>query len=435
MDVDGRFRLPRWSWSYVTFRYGDGATQALISLAVVLHYDLPLWALAVTTACMNLVGVPATFLWGAVMDRVRDRRAVVVVGFSLAAVAMAAMSLLPRFPLYVAAAMLYTGFGVATSPAASAMVLRGVPRARWALATSSLSRRTGFAFLAGMATAIAVGFLLPAPPFAAFFAGGASVTVAAAALAARTVPAEQPSLPHERDYDAGVAREGQRRFERPVFFPARFRDRPTLRGVRTGLRAGDRLWPLGYALTFAGSVAFFSSYPGVLAGRLGLAAGLVLLCQAPSHIVTPLTYPWAARHGARVGESRGILHGAGLRTVALPGLCLAVVFLGAPAVPLLLALHAVMGLSFALLQVNGPLILAERHPAGHGQGVGLWHAAVGTGTLVGSSAAFVLLRVFEAFWVSYLFAVTLTFAGALSLWLAHRDAPQAPRAEAVVASP
>src|SRR5688572_27337430 len=57
-----------WRWSYVAFRFGDGASHALIALAVVLHYDLPIWVLAVTTACMNLVGVPATFLWGTVID-------------------------------------------------------------------------------------------------------------------------------------------------------------------------------------------------------------------------------------------------------------------------------------------------------------------------------------------------------------------------------
>ncbi|HLF17060.1 MAG TPA: MFS transporter [Candidatus Thermoplasmatota archaeon] len=411
--------LPAWSWAYVTFRYADGATNALVSLAVVLHYDLPLWALAATTAAMNLAGVPAAFLWGALVDRLHDRRPVVVGGFAVAALALATLALLPPFPVYVAGAVTYTAFGVATSPAASTMVLAGLRRSHWAPATGRLSRRTGFAFLAGMGTAILVGFAPGPLPFQAVFAGAAVVAALAALVAARTVPGP-PSVPASAvgGFDPGVAQAGQRRFERPVFFPARLLDFPTLRGLRTGLARGHRLWPLGVALTFTGSVAFFTSYPGVLSTHLGLAAGVVLLCQAPSHIVTPITYPWAGRHGARVGESRGVRQGALLRLVGVPGLCAAIFFLGASAVPLLLALHALMGFSFALIQTNGPLILAELHPGGRGQGVGLYHAAVGTGTLAGSASAFALLRLFP-YPVSYLFAVGLTVAGVALLASAH----------------
>jgi MFS family permease len=433
--------LPLWSWSYVTFRLGDGLTSALIPLAVVLHYGMPLWALALATAAQNLASVPATFLWGSLMDKGVRRRPIVVTGFAMAALAMALLSTLPSFPLFVVGSILYTVFGVATAPAASTMVLQRVPRHRWSRATGALSRRTGTAFLTGMAASIlialpgdywthvgAIGGSLATSPyfggphFPGAFAAAAVLAGMASVLAWQTVPAFQPPLPHESGYDPKLIQANQRRFERAVFFPGRFRNLPRLRDLRAIAGSPHRLWPLGYALTFMGSVCFFSSYTGILSNQLGLAAGLVLLAQAPSNVVTPITYPWAGRHGSRIGESRGVAQGSILRTVALPLLCLTVALLGAGGYGLLILLHGVMGLSFALIQVNGPVILADLHPGGRGQGVGTYHAAVGFGTLLGSFSASVILSVADYRW-SYLFAVLMAVAGGLLIQFAHRRTP------------
>ncbi|HJQ93304.1 MAG TPA: MFS transporter, partial [Candidatus Thermoplasmatota archaeon] len=410
--------LPAWSWAYVAFRLGDGVSSALVPLAVVLHYDLPLWALALTTAAMNLAGVPAVFLWGTLVDRGIDRRALVVGGFSVAAAAMALLAALPPFPLFVVGGILYTVFGVATSPAASTMVLQGVERSRWSLHTGSLSRRTGSAFVLGMTASVVLG-LTRQLDLSAAFAATASTGLMAALIAWRTLPVYQPPLPHDTDYDARVVREGARRFERPVYFPGRLRHIPSLSGVAAALRDPARLWPLGYTMTFMGSVAFFTSYPGVLANELLVPAGLVLLAQAPSHILSPLSYPWAGRHGIRVGESLGVVRGSILRTLAIPLMCILVAGVGAPSFPALMVLHGVMGLSFALIQVNGPILLAQVHPGGRGQGVGTYHAAVGTGTLLGALVAYFLLR-FYPYPVSYVFSVAMTVLGGACLYLAHR---------------
>lgn len=398
----------------MAFRFGDGATSALIPLAVVLHYGLPLWALAVTTACMNLVGVPASFLWGSVIDRSQHARRIVVLGFVAAAFAMALLAALPPFGFYILAAMSYTVFGVATSPAASILALRGVEREHWARATTSLSRRTGLAYLAGMVTTISVGLVLDQPPMPALFVAAAVSAAIGGFVAWRTLPTDFST---REGFASDVTAAGQRLFDRAVFMPGRIRHKPTWAGVRAGLQS-HRLLPMGLVLTFMGSVCFFTSYPGVLV-NLGLTAGVVLLCQAPSHIVTPFVYPLAGRLGARHGKSRIIATGALLRLLGVPGLCLAILLLQAEAVPLLLVFHALMGFSFSLLQVNAPLLLAEVHPGGKGQGVGLHHAAIGGGTLLGSVVAFVLLRVAD-YWVSYIAAMVFTLVGVTFLVVAHR---------------
>ncbi len=438
-QLERAVQLPSWSWSYVAFRFGDGLSSAVIALTVVLHYDLPLWALALSTAAQNLAAVPATFVWGAIMDRGIRRRPVVVTGFAVAATAMAVLATLPPFPIFVLATMTYTVFGAATAPAASTMVLQRVPRGLWGRTTAALSRRTGFAYLTGLAVAVAISLPLDVwmqaggfgsfmlglgavggPHFGIIFALTAMAGLFAALVASRLVPPYQPPLPHELVQDAGLIQAGQRRFERPVFFPSRLRNIPTVQGLVAALSGPGRLWPVGYALTFMGSVCFFASYPGVLAGQLAIPAALVLIAQAPSNIVTPLTYRWAGRFGTRLGESRGILEGSLLRTVTLPLLCVTVAVIGAPGYGILLLLHALMGLSFALLQVNGPVLLAQMHPGGRGQGVGTYHAAVGTGTLLGSLSAFAILGVADYRW-SYVFAVLVAGAGGLVLLTAERQ--------------
>ena len=411
-----RIQLPAWSWSYVTFRLGDGASNALIPLAVVLHYHLPLWALALVTAAMNLSGVPAAFLWGTLVDRGIDRRRLVTFGFAMAAVGMAVLAWLPSIALFTLGAMLYTVFGVATSPAASTMVLQNVDRADWGRATGTLSRRTGLAYLTGMSATAAFSFWRPID-FSATFAACAVMAMGAALVARRTLPAMLTGATPPAD--AGVVPAGQRWFERTVFFPARLANPPTVRGMRQLLADPGRLWPIGYALTFMGSISFFTSYPGVLAGALALPAGLVLLLQMPSQMVTPLAYPWAGRHGIHKGESRAVVQGSLVRSFSVPVMCSLVAFAGAKSWPLLLLLHGTMGISFALIQVNGPLLLARLHPGGRGPGVGTYHAAVGIGTLFGALSAFTLLR-FLPFRDSYLFSAALTWLGALCLITAHR---------------
>jgi MFS family permease len=433
-----RVVLPLWSWSYVAFRFGDGLSSALIPLAIVLHYGQPVWMLALAMAVQNLAAVPATFLWGTLMDRGVRRRPIVVAGFAVAGAAMAVLATLPPFPLFVSAAVVYTVFGVAASPAASTLVLQRVPRKEWSRHTGALSRRTGTSYVLGLCTSILIALpqawwakvgdlgawlggspYVGEPHFAGQFAAAAVMAASAAAVAAQTVPPHQPPLPHDPGFDPQLVQASQRRFERPVFFPGRIFHVPTWRAYIGSLATPNRLWTLGYMLTFMGSVCFFASYTGILAQHLLLAPALVLLAQLPSNLVTPVTYPCAGRRGARLGESRGVIEGMLVRNAALPLLCLTVLWGGPAGYPLLLLLHGVLGLSFALIQVNGPVILAGSHPGGRGQGVGTYHAAVGTGTLLGSLSAFLILRQHE-FPVSYAFAVAVSALGGLLLWRAHR---------------
>lgn len=419
-----RLRTPGWQWAYAVFKLADGLTHALFPLAVLFVYGKPVWAVAALAAAMNLASVPASFAWAKVMERGRGRRRAAVLGFAVSAAVLSALVLEPGFWPFVALAVLFTLFGTATAPAASILALEGVPRNRWGAATGAMSRRTGYAFLLGVTVTVGLG-LAGLLDFRVMFAVGALLAATAAGAAWATIRPFEGGSTGPRRYEEGVVVEGQRRFERAVFFPTRLRYRPTWQGVRRALLADPGPFLLATSALFFGTVVFLASYPGVLDQRLGLTAGLILLAQAPSAFLTPLTYTYAGRVGDRQGVSRGAAIGSLIRLLTVPALCLVVLAFGADGFLALLILHGLLGVSFAFIQVNGPCLVAALHPGGRGEGVGAYHAAVAVGTLTGSVVSAAVLLLWDLR-VSYAVAAGATVLGGVLALVTLRRLAQDP---------
>lgn len=395
-----------WRWAYVLFRFGDGLGHAFLLLLPVTHYGLPAWGSAATAAAMNLAAVPATVWWGRILERSRARRRLATMGFAASGLCMVLAALLPDFPLFLLGAALYAAFGTAAAPAAGVLLLEGLPRSGWAPATASYSRMTGIAYLSGTAAAIVFGFSGDLDPRGLLLVV-AGVSVAAAVVAWRVIVPAAHAPAASTQFDEASMKAGQRRFDRAVFLPARLRNVPRL-PLRLPSGTAGRL-AFGLFLVSSAAVLFFSSYPGVLVGVLGLATGPALLAQAPAHLATPLTYGAVRAAMARHGDQRVLMWATGARALVFAGLAVTVLALGSGGYLLLLLLHAGAGVTFAFMQVAGPCLMAEHHPRGHGTGVGLFHAAMGTGTLVGSAAAFVLLSLAPL-------AVSYVAVGVLLVW-------------------
>lgn len=432
-------RMPAWSAAYALFRLGDGLAAAVVSLAVVFHYGLPLWTLAATVATMNLAAVPASVGWGRLMERGRGRRRLAVGGFAMAGVGMAWLAALPPFPQFVAGAVLFTIGGTATGPAAAVLVIEGRPRKEWAALTGRLGAVTGWPHVAGLAAAVVLG-LGGGLDYSAVFMAAAVFCVGAGATAAWAIPpwpghiveAGSRRTPGEGPPSAVAAEPGppdegvvprlayveasQPRMERTVFRPGRLRFRPDMQAMGAGLARPYRLWTLGIVAVFASTLLVYAVLPGVLARHMGLSAGLILLAQAPGHIAAPSTFGWAGRLGSRIGEGRTAVRAGWARILAMAMLVAAVLAAAPWSLAAVLVAQAGMGVSFALLQVNGGCLMAQIHPDGRGAGVGAFHAAVGTGVVLGSVSAWALLAV-VGFQVVYGVALVGCLAGA---WMMRR---------------
>lgn len=426
-------KLPNWHWAYLLFRFGDGTSHALIPLVPLLMHDLPIWSVAAVVTAMNLVAVPASYLWGALMERTKGvgRRRLAIGGFSVATVSLFVMAL-PLHPvLFVLAAVMYTAFGVATAPAASVLVLEGARSDQWSSLTARLSRSLGWSYLLGVLLVSAWG-LTGTLDFALAFviSGAASMFAAVWAYwsiepAARRDAATAKRAARLGTQPAVTPGETPQRFDRPVWFPSRLRSKPTLEGLKLADGDPKRLLT-GYFLMFAGSTVFFASYAGVLSVNLALPLGMVLLAQAPSHIINPLTYGYAGRFATRFGEMRGIGVGIALRVISIPALMAIILLMQADGYALILVAHAVAGLSFSFMQVNGVCLMAKVHRGGRGQGVGNFHAAVGLGSLVGAATSFLLLLWLPVEW-TYIPAAGAILAGAAMVYGIRRSTQFIPR--------
>ncbi len=378
-------KLPAWTWAFAAFRFADGVTHALVPLLPLIVLDLPIWTVAATVAVMNLASVPSGFLWSGLMDKTHGigRRRLAVTGFALAAVALVGMSLQLGLWWHLAFGVMFTAFGVASAPAASVLILESSGRGAYSHINGAMIRRTGYAYLAGSMVAVAWGLSGTLNVRVAMLVG-ASVALLAALVANTTIaPASGPTPPLDLPGNG-------RRFERMVWFPRVLRH-----GWPTGakLRGPPARLALVILLFFVGSSMLFSTYPGVLADRWGLGLGLVLLSQAPSQFVTPWMHGKAGHLTRETGELNVFRLGGTLRLLVVPGLAVVILF-GSPMwLPLVLALHAVAGVSFSLLQVSGMGLLSRLHPGGHGAGVGTHHAVVAMGGLLGSTIASVVLYV------------------------------------------
>ena len=182
------------------------------------------------------------------------------------------------------------------------------------------------------------------------------------------------------------------------------------RALGVALRGRPAVLLVAVSLTVAGPVLFLTTYPAVLANRLALGAGLILAAQVPASLGTQAWYGMAGSHATRHGHARGLAWATGLRLVALAGLVVTIQWAGRDGLAALFVWHALLGVGFAFLQVNGPCLAAHQHPVSRADGVGAFHVAVGMGTLGGALLA-TLLAALASLASSYAVAVLLTFAG------------------------
>ncbi len=182
----------------------------------------------------------------------------------------------------------------------------------------------------------------------------------------------------------------------------------------------------GVALLLAGPVMLLAGYPAILLERLGLLPAAVLLAQMPASLSSQFAFAPAARLGTLWGDRAGLGIAGLLRIVSVGGIGAIVVFAsgGAMALVPLLLLHAVLGVGFALMQVNGICRAVALHPSGTAAAVGAFHMAGGVGMVIGAVGATVL-AFWWPLWVACAAALACTCLGAF-LAFHHKGQEAAP---------
>jgi len=377
-----------WYYSYLPHGMAGGATSALIPLfAYALGGNL--WEVGLIAAVTSIASVPAFVLWGYLSDRLRRRKVFLLIGFLGGAGSLAAMAASGTI-LELSLANLLIGFlGAASAPVGAVLVMETAERRMWPARLARLSRMGGIGWTAGLALGVVwlgVGSDLfgSLPAMRALFVLGAALSAAGAAFAAWSL--REPLVTVDRRAVDVV--DHHMRIERVRYLPFRLLHFFDLRNHRSRvpLPRPLRVYLGSVFLLFTGFTAFYGFFPIFLRDALTLSGTDVFVVYLASHVTSVVAYArtgaWVASRGSRPVQ----IHAALGRAALFPS------FFVLAIVPLpflarygaLLALHAGVGLCWAVLNVAGSTLVSRlADEKGHARAMGTYNAMQAFGAILG----------------------------------------------------
>jgi len=380
----------KWFYAYLPNGMAGGATSPLIPLFTrVLGGSVA--DVGAVAAASSIASVPAFIGWGNLSDRLHRRRAFVLVGFLGTALSLFVMGVSRSVSDFYLANLLAGVLGAASAPVGTVLILETTKQDGWASRIAVFSRIGGIGWITGLV--LGVVWLQVAPlgeseEMRALFVIGSALALLSGLLAWRWI-----AEPSERVERRGLDLVDLHwRVERLRFLPMRVLHILDLRNRVGGgpkYSAPLRRYLVTVFLLFAGFTAFYAIFPVFLRDVAGLTTaqvfGVFVASQAASAFAYGRVGGWIRSRGGRrvqlvASLARAVLFPAFLAVPLLPG---------GPIVwfVLILALHALVGLCWAAINVAGSTIVSELAPPGDRSGVlGAFNAVQGFGAILGPLA-------------------------------------------------
>ena len=379
----------RWYYSFLPNGIAGGATSTLIPL-----FALMLGASAVEVgiiaASSSIASVPAFMLWGRASDRRGKRRAFVVLGFLGMAISLGLMAVSQGIPeLYLANLLL--GALTSASVVGTVLIMETSDRNEWPNRLAFFSQIGSVGFIVGLAIGAfwLAGFSVAwgsAGSMRALFLAGSFLALLSALMAWRWIS----------DPETGIQRStvnlSEHMFvavERVKYLPLKLIHYIDFSNHKAKGHAASRTLRSYYVcviLLFSGFTAFYAMFPIFLAGPFGLDGSQVFAVFIASNVVSAAIYSKVGRWISRLGARKAQIAGATARIVLFPTfLSLIWLPIGLPAAFVAaLAVHGLIGASWAVINVSGSTIVSRLAPKeGRAQTFGLYNAVQGVGSIAG----------------------------------------------------
>ncbi len=369
--------IERWYWSYALLgAAGAGLIPILLPLTVARSAG-PSGA-GLVMAAFSLGGLAAP-LWGRMADVHRLHRPLLAGGLLALAASSAVIPLIRGFPALLGLAFVQGCGLAAASTVAILFVVEAHPRREWDGRIGWLQAFYAAGQVAGL---LAAGDLGPG-------LAGPGLWLAAGLSAVAVLPG---LLGAPRLRDAPLARrpavsQPARHAEWPAASPHRLYHHPrsvTGPRLRRTLSTGLVVTLAGWMVSFAGSAAFFSLYPVLMAGEYGAPAGLSSVGFAAAAAAGLFLYAPAGRWSARRGPRRLLVLGMAVRLAAFAGLwALSRAPLALRAWPALAAFLLVV-LAWSFLGVGSAALVAGLSSS-EGEGMGIFNAITALAGVIGAA--------------------------------------------------
>ncbi len=383
----GRPNGSRWFYSYLPQGIAGGATSPLIPLFA---YALgaSLGDVGIIAAATSIAAVPAFMLWGSLSDRLKARKAFLILGFLGTAVSFLAMALCFNLPEFYLANLLIGFLGAASAPVGAVLVMETSERPLWPGRLAFISQLTGVGYIVGLSVGavwLAIGPVLLGilSAMRGLFVIGASLGLLSGVLAGMWL--QEPKEYLERRSIHIV--EALYRIERVKFLPMRMLHFLDFRNHRTSKFSRPlRTYLACVFLLFSGFTAFYGFFPILLQQVYGMSESAVFAVYIASQVGSVMAYIRVGRWVQERGSRRTQLYASLGRSVLFPAFLLFVLVPLSPLVVLagVLALHAAVGLCWALINVSGSTLVSDLAPEdARGEAMGAYNAVQGFGSILG----------------------------------------------------
>lgn len=386
MSSDDRW-LYGWGLGYVAV---GGASLLVPVYALALGAGPFLVGLLASTAAF--AGVPGALLWGRLAERSGRRRPFVLFALAATSVILAGMSLV-RDSLALLALNAGLWFVVAAAaPVCNLVMVEGYPDAKWDDRLARINAVQGWGWVAGLVLGVgwlAAGATVATPAdvlrsLLVVLSGAAAVATVVVRLRFAPEGGVSPSRFRERfgrlqGRDLGAGRIIRLLPYGPgrIYWSLRRLDRRTLRRELSGSLGIFLAGTTAFAL---GSAVFWGPMPAYLDAG-GLSAVAIFVVFLVGNVGSALSYGRVASLVTRLGIARIQLGAIGARTILFP----ATVLVAGGALPVLALVFALVGVSWALAAVTGPVLVSRLAPAGERPAaLATYTATMSAGTGVGS---------------------------------------------------
>ncbi len=407
----------RWFYAYLPNGMAGGATSPLIPLFT-RALGGSVADVGAVAAASSIASVPAFMAWGSLSDRLHRRKTFVLIGFFGLALSLFLMGISRNVVDFYMVNLLAGVLGAASAPVGTVLILETTKQQDWPSRIAVFSRVGGIGWVTGLVLGAVWLQVLPLPEGADMrflFVIGSALALLSGLLAWRWVG--EPTQKVERHRLTFV--DTHWRIERLRYLPMRllyYLDLRTLAGRRHRSPALTRYLATVFLL-FSGFTAFYAIFPVYLRDVAGLTTAQVFLVFVASQVASALAYGRVGRWVRAKGGRRMQMYASAARALLFPSFLAIPLLPGGPAVALaaILAVHGLVGLCWAVINVAGSTLVSELAPAGERSGVlGAFNAVQGFGAIIGPLAGGFVAHLF-GFEPGFLAASAFIAAGVLLL--------------------
>jgi MFS family permease len=404
----------RWHYALFVRDLAGGIIMPLVPLFVLVVLDQGVEAITIATVLVLIAQFPAFMLWGYIVDKMKRRKAPIVLGVALSTIGILIMAFSYDLLTLVVGSIIYGFFNAGPVPAASMLVMEHTTKDKWGEALASYTRLEDIGWTSGMAIGVAFVGIMPSfigteDSMRWLFLFCAVAATISWILATRLVKEPHAKLDRKHLMDE------LHKIEIGVITRLRHMGHGHVHHTHpkhvSKARKKDA-WhgqlDIYLAATFVIFLAmeiFFTPFPVMLEEELGFTDTQIFLAFFFISAVTVVGYSWAGKFIDKQGNKKAQLIAWGLM---IPVFTFTMVSLmltnsGNPILPIAVMFGAIIvgGIAFTIINIAGTTTASEIAPEEvRGEAVGAFNGMMGVGAIIGGILGGAIAVFLGYYWVN-----------------------------------